>query len=69
MAREIRLEDEGGRPEALVELGARDRPGAVFDQEVEELERLRRQVDLIGVTKEPPRARVERERPEPVGHG
>ena len=60
--REVRLRDKRRRPQALVELGLRERLRAVDDQEVEQVERLGREMLLVAVPEQLPTVGVESER-------
>ena len=66
--RQIRLGDEGVRPQPLLEFGFREDARAHIDQRGEELERLRRQVHAASITQQLPRIAVERERTEGRRH-
>ena len=67
--RQVRVDDEGAGPDAGVERGLVQHVGAVLDQQAQQIEGLRRQMDLRALTAEPPGVGVEREIGESNLHG
>jgi hypothetical protein len=65
---EIDLRDEGGGPEALVQVVFRERTRAALDEDLQQLVSLGRKVELPVGPEQLPRVGVERELPEPNNH-
>lgn len=67
-ARQIRVENERRRPEFLLEIGPRHRPGPVLDENLQKLQGLRREVNFFAVPQETSGVGVERKTIEAKGH-
>src|SRR3984893_14434563 len=65
---QVRLGDERRRPEPFLQVGLRDRVGAILEEEPAKIERLRRQVPLLVLAKQLARIRIDPEFGKPHLH-